>query len=150
MSVSNASVATNSACRVLEEMDPKNLIDGLEEWVRWRARGLLLLLALAGYGRAKVICGYRSLEECLKQYGQGRTESELVECGISRSHARPNQKKVTWILPQYNRHVRRLALDIDLTMYVDLDVDAIDRLARSVGMIYGGVWSVRDTYHFEV
>lgn len=145
-----ASKATKAAGEVLRAMDPDKLIDELEEWVRWRARMLLCGLALVGYGRARVIDGYRTLDGCRKLYGFGRGEDECEEAGVSRTRAQPQEEKVTWVVPEFSMHHRRRALDIDLSMYTGLNVDAVDRVARAVGMTYGGVWSVRDTYHFEV
>lgn len=142
--------ATEWAKRVLEFMDPGEQVATVEEWVRVRARMLLCGLALAGYGRIRVIQGWRRLGECERQYGLGRTEEECAEAGVSVTLARPADRRVTWIVPKYNRHGLRRALDVDFTMYQDLNEDVIDRTARAVGMTWGGVWSVRDTYHFEI
>lgn len=142
--------ANEHAKAVLAEMDPRVLLGELEPWVRWRGRLLVCGLALLGYGRAKVICGYRTLERCERLFGQGRTEAECLEAGVPGEYASANLKRVTWIRPEFNRHHRRRALDVDFTMYTDLNDDAIECVARSVGMMWGGVWSARDAYHFEV
>lgn len=144
------SPASKAARKVLAEMDPDAAVETLQSWVRWRVRMLLCGLAMLGYGRAKVLQGYRTLEECERNYGKGRVPDECAAADVPVEYALPAEDRVTWILPKFNRHWRRRAVDIDLTMYVELMEDAIATLARSVGMIWGGEWSVRDTYHFEV
>lgn len=142
--------ASGHAKAVVEEMDPIGSIEGLDEWVRWRVRLLLCGLALVGYGRAKVICGYRCQEACEQDYGKGRTAEECEAAGVPPECALPGWKRVTWIVPKYNMHWRHRAVDVDLRMYTDLAEDMVNHIARTVGMTWGGVWSVRDTYHFEI
>jgi len=144
----------NAASDVAEDLirmlDPHKMTVGLDVWVQRKMRMVLFELAMRGYGRAQVISGKRTLSETERLYGIGRTEEELEDVNLSGVEARPWEKKVTWILPAFNRHVVGKAMDVDLTMYTALDFEAVAGIARCAGMIWGGEWSVRDTYHFEV
>ena len=142
--------ATVNAAEVLAEMDPKGELDNLVAWVSRKMKQVLFILALAGYGRARVIEGYREPQRAEQLYGQGRTPEECALADVPEGFAAPEENVVTWILPRYNLHTRGRALDVDLTMYTGLDFDAIESIARSSGVVWGGGWSVRDTYHFEV
>ncbi len=139
-----------AAAEVMRVMDPEDLIDTSMEWVRFRFRGLVFSLALAGYGHARVITARRTFEEQVQLYGHGRSADELAVIGVSRQYAMPGSQRVSWIDPRYSRHVKGLAIDLDLSDYGTETLGPVDEVTHQLGITWGGVWSVRDYSHFEV
>ena len=110
------SVTQDSICSA-ESMDPHSQVDTCMEWSRWRFRGVLHCIALAGYGKARVIVGRRTFEEQAYIYGKGRSGDEMAVVGIGKGYARPEEARVSWLDPRYSRHVQGLAIDIDWSDY---------------------------------
>ena len=131
-------------------MDPKALIETTGVERRMRFRLLVLALAQAGYGRARVVCGHRSLDGQMVLYGYGRTARECVEAGVPNKYARPGRGRVTWVKPSESMHVRGRAIDIDFSMYAVVTWSAIGVIADMLGLMWGGNWKVRDYGHFEI
>jgi len=131
-------------------MDPKALIETTGAENRMRFRLLVLGLAQAGYGRARVVCGHRSLDGQRVLYGYGRTAAECVEAGVPNKYARPGRDRVTWIKPSESRHVLGRAIDIDFSMYAVVSQTLIGVIADVLGLTWGGNWKVRDYGHFEI
>lgn len=134
----------------LAGIDPEELIDTCEEWTRWRFRALVLTLALAGFGRIRVIDGRRTLGGQYELYGAGRTEEELERMGVPRHYACPEKVQVTWCLPKYSNHVRGRAIDVQVAMYENVRLPIVGDVARCLGVTWGGNWGYRDAAHFEL
>lgn len=134
----------------VDSMDPRRLIDTCEEWVRWDFRGLVCCLALAGFGKIRVTAGRRTFEEQVMLYGLGRSADEMAVIGQSSKYARPKLPRVSWLQPEYSRHVAGAAIDLDLWEYEESSFDVIAEVCRNLGIMWGGVWSVRDYAHFEL
>ena len=137
------------AGELLRAMDPKNLVQGLEEEVRWKFRACLFVVAAAGFGRARVIETKRSLARQMMLYGKGRTSSELRADGVDPKYAAPGCRRVSWILPRLGMHVRGLAWDVDFSMYDARSLARLEGVVESIGVTWGGAWKVRDYGHFE-
>lgn len=142
--------ATMKARELVGFMDPEKKIETCLEWTRWRFRGLLFSLALAGYGKARVICGARTYEEQVKLFGLGRSFDEMSEVGLERKYAHPGRDRVTWINPSMSMHVVGRAIDVDLREYEGSTMAPIGDICRQLRITWGGEWSVRDYAHFEL
>ena len=142
--------ATSSATRVMKTMDVGGCIEKLEPYVKNNFRALLFLMALTGYGRARVISGVRTLEFQKRLYGKGRNKEECWEAGVPKEYAAPAMDQVTWSLPEESKHVHALAIDVDLSMYRDIVWGEIGHLAATCGLNWGGEWRVKDYGHFEL
>ena len=131
-------------------MDPKALIEstGVEHRVTFRL--LVLGLAQAGYGRVRVVCGRRSLDEQMVLYGYGRTAAECAKACVPSKYARPGRDRVTWVKPSESMHVRGRAIDIDFSMYGVVTWSVVGVIADELGLTWGGNWKVRDYGHFEI
>lgn len=143
----SASPAVRAA---LELLDPKEMISSCESDVRTQFRGLLLVVAMLGMGRVRVICGRRTAREQQKLWGMGRTKKQCRLAKVPTSYAQPGIPKVTWIDPLLGRHVAGRAIDIDVSCYRSGNYDILGHAARSVGVTWGGDWTVKDCGHFEV
>ncbi len=56
-----------------------------------------------------VIEGVRSKEQCMINYGKGRTVAQVVAKGIPASFANPNHAKVTWLKNPFNsKHCKQV------------------------------------------
>jgi len=144
------SIASAAAKSVVWAMDPNDRIKLLQPEVQDYFRGLIFLLALAGYGRAKVCAGLRDLDYQRKLYGIGRTQDECRSAGVSELYADVGHDKVTWCLPEESAHVIGCAVDVDFAVYGTLDLLRIRRCACVCNMAWGGDWSERDYGHFEI
>ena len=144
------SIATAGAKSVVWAMDPDDRIKLLQPEVQDYFRGLIFLLAFAGYGRAKVCAGLRDLDYQRKLYGIGRTQDECRKAGVSELYADVGHDKVTWCLPEDSAHVIGCAVDLNFSMYGTLDLTRIRRCAFVCNMAWGGDWRVRDYGHFEI
>lgn len=108
-----------------------------------------------------VVQGVRSREQCMENYGKGRTAAQCAVFGIPSSYAKPNEKKVTWLKnPFGSKHVAGKAVDIypypidynDLSKYKAI-ATAMKQAAKELGVsiAWGGDWtSSKDYPHFEV
>lgn len=141
---------TKLATAAVSLLDPKDRIDECVDWVRWRFRGVVLNLALMGFGRCRVICGRRTFEEQLRLYGMGRSKEELRIGGYDSSYADGEKGVVSWIRPECSMHVRGRAIDVDFSEYGVEDLAPVGGMARAMGVTWGGEWSVRDYAHFEL
>lgn len=140
---------TDAIGNSIEAMDPDGWIDTCEEWARWRFRGLVCCLALAGFGKVRVTAGRRSFEQQVRLYGQGRSADEMAVIGLSGHYAKPAMDRVTWLQPHSSRHVAGAAIDVDLEFYDVESYGLIGDICRQLGITWGGEWSVRDFGHFE-
>ena len=131
-------------------MDPKAMIQTTGVEHGWTFSLLVLGLALAGYGRVRVVCGRRSLEGQMVLYGYGRTAAECVKAGVANKYARPGRDRVTWVKPSESMHVRGRAIDIDFSMYGVVTWSVVGVIADELGLTWGGNWKVRDYGHFEI
>lgn len=141
---------TEGAVTILKGMDPQDQIDTCMEWARVKFRALCFSLALAGFGKCRVIEGRRTFEEQCRLYGQGRSKDEMAVIGVSAGYADPTMSRVSWLLPAYSQHVKGLAIDFDFTDYEASELAVIEDVVRQLGITWGGVWSVRDYAHFEI
>lgn len=141
--------ATVSARAALEIMDERNKVATLEPECRLRANAVLLLLAIAGYGRARVRSCRRSLIEEEVLYGQGRSEAELRAAGVDPSLAVPRAAQVTWTLPIDADHVCGQAMDVGFEMYMSVQWEVVQSICRMLNLEWGGLWKVRDMGHFS-
>lgn len=144
------SEANDLMVRGLRCLDPRSLIESLESEHRTRFRGLILVVAMLGMGRVKVISCRRSLQEQQVIWGRGRTIADCRRAGVPEIHASPDEAKVTWAAPRLSKHVGGLALDLDVSMYEQENYSILGHAARSLGLDWGGDWRVKDYGHFEV
>jgi len=133
---------------LVKAMDPHGLLLTLKPEAQWKAACVLMLLARAGYGQARVIAGVRSLEEQKRLYGHGRTGTELRAAGIAATYAAPEMPKVTWCRPEDSDHVRGMAIDIDLSRYFELKVEVAACICEVLHCEWGGFWQVVDRSHW--
>jgi len=108
-----------------------------------------------------VVQGLRTREECMVNYGKGRSAAELAKHGIPASYAKPALGKVTWLKdPFASKHVSGQAVDLLPAPY-DWKVgsnftkmaNAMKQAAQELGvkMTWGGDWKTSKDYpHFEV
>jgi len=141
--------ATAMVRDALKRMDPEGLIEHLRPDSRTYFRGVLLSIAMIGFGKARVISTLRPLEEQQRLYGEGRTVAECREGGVPVEYARPAAPQVTWCLPEESAHVQARAMDLDLSGYAWDTLSVLGHVARSFGATWGGDWRVRDYGHFE-
>jgi hypothetical protein len=134
----------------LTMMDPGRLLVPLD-WVFCdRVVSLLLYLAWRGFGRLRVICGCRTLDEQRKLYGQGRSAEECAAAGVSTSFAQPRLSRVTWCVPEVSMHVRGRAIDVDAAEYGPELPGALQEGCRRFGLVWGGDWRYVDAGHVEL
>jgi len=143
------SQCTKKVHEVYREMDPKGIVHGLGTGMQTKVPVLLLGLAFAGYGRARLVSGRRSMIEQARLYGKGRSPAECVAGGVQSVYSRPLEDKVTWTKPTESKHVTGRAVDVDLSAYYPLVSAEIGGLAKSLGLKWGGEWRVVDGGHFE-
>lgn len=85
-----------------------------------------------------VIHGVRSREECMINYGKGRTADQCAAKGIPASYARPNEAKVTWLKNPFNsKHCKQAdgyGHAIDIVPYpVDwTDLSKFDAISKAM------------------
>ena len=80
-----------------------------------------------------VLEGVRSKEQCMINYGKGRTAAQCVAKGVPAQYANPNAAKVTWLNnPFASKHVSGKA--VDLVPYpVDWqDLKKFDAIAKAM------------------
>lgn len=69
-----------------------------------------------------VVQGMRSREECMVNWGKGRTVSECSAFGIPAQYSKPAHDKVTWLNnPFASKHTKGLA--VDLAPWINGDID---------------------------
>jgi peptidoglycan L-alanyl-D-glutamate endopeptidase CwlK len=86
----------------------------------------------------KITCGYRSPEEQTKLYAQGRTTPGKIVTKTKNS-----------------RHFKGTAFDVvvlkgDKATWKGADYQRLGALAKSIGLVWGGDWRMRDYCHFEL
>lgn len=115
-----------------------------------------------------VIEGVRSREQCMVNYGKGRTESQCLAKGVPAKYAKPTLPKVTWLNnPFASKHTLGKAVDLlpvtgwnDLKGF-DLVADAMLSAAKELGISirWGADWDKdgkprekgeSDSPHFEL
>lgn len=80
-----------------------------------------------------VVEGLRSQEQCMINYGKGRTLAECVAKGISGKYAAPNLAKVTWLNhPLESKHADGKAVDLLPAPYDWKDPKLFDQLANAM------------------
>ena len=116
-----------------------------------------------------VLEGVRSKEQCMINYGKGRTAAQVQAKGVPAKYAQPSVSKVTWLNnPFANKHVSGKA--VDLVPYpVDWnDLSKFDKIAKAmltaakelkVNVRWGADWDndgkprergESDSPHFEI
>lgn len=116
-----------------------------------------------------VLEGVRSKEQCMINYGKGRTAAQCVAKGVPAQYANPNAAKVTWLNnPFASKHVTGKAVDLvpypvdwnDLKKF-DLIAQAMLQAAKELGVPvrWGADWDndgkprergESDSPHFEI
>lgn len=116
-----------------------------------------------------VLEGVRSKEQCMINYGKGRTAAQCVAKGVPAQYANPNAAKVTWLNnPFASKHVTGKAVDLvpypvdwnDLKKF-DLIAQAMLQAAKELGVTirWGADWNANgkprergesDSPHFEI
>lgn len=82
--------------------------------------------------------GVRSREECMINYGKGRTADQCTAKGIPAKYARPNEQKVTWLKNPFNsKHCKQAdgyGHAIDIVPYpVDwTDLSKFDAISKAM------------------
>jgi peptidoglycan L-alanyl-D-glutamate endopeptidase CwlK len=142
--------ATPFVKAALTVMDPQKHLSGLEWNFHERIMSLLLWLAVCGYGRLRVICGRRTLDEQRKLYGKGRTIGQCLCDGVAGTYAEPGVAQVTWTRPEASMHVRGQAIDVDWEAYGERVYGHVQSGCRRFGLRWGGDWDVRDYPHIEL
>lgn len=142
--------ATAPAAEVINLMDDKRLIYGIQLEHQITFRALLFVLAYYGYGNCRVLGGKRSLIAQQILYGKGRSKEECLQADVPTKYSWLGAVPVTWCLPKDSKHVRGLAIDISFHEYKNPAWDEIGTLAGICGITWGGNWSVRDYGHFEI
>ena len=80
-----------------------------------------------------VLEGVRTIQQCMVNYGNGRTAAQCVAKGVPAQYANPNAAKVTWLNdPFASKHVSGKA--VDLVPYpVDWnDLKKFDQIAKAM------------------
>lgn len=144
------SPATDCMRQGLRKLDNRNLIESCLPEVQTTFRALVLTIAMLGMGRVRVTCGSRTLDEQARLYGQGRTAAECEAAGVDPSYAKPEKPIVTWIAPAESKHVQQTAIDVDVSKYAEENYNILGHAAVSLGVTWGGFWSVKDYGHFEL
>ena len=116
-----------------------------------------------------VLEGVRSKEQCMINYGKGRTAAQVQAKGITARYAKPSAAKVTWLNdPFASKHVTGKAVDLvpypvdwnDLKKF-DLIAQAMLQAAKELGVTirWGADWNANgkprergesDSPHFEI
>lgn len=108
-----------------------------------------------------VVEGVRSREQCMINWGKGRTVDQCKLRGIPEKYAQPKLSKVTWLLdPFASKHVKGQAVDLvpfpvdwnDLSKFKAISV-AMKAAAveLGIGLAWGGNWvKSKDYPHFEL
>ena len=116
-----------------------------------------------------VLEGVRTREQCMINYGKGRTITECVAKGVPAKYAKPNAAKVTWLNnPFASKHVSGKAVDLvpypvdwnDLKKF-DAIAQAMLQAAKELGVPvrWGADWDndgkprergESDSPHFEI
>ena len=116
-----------------------------------------------------VLEGIRSREQCMINYGKGRTVAQCVAKGVPAQYANPRAAKVTWLNnPFASKHVTGKAVDLvpypvdwnDLKKF-DLIAQAMLQAAKELGVPvrWGADWDAdgkprergeSDSPHFEI
>ena len=108
-----------------------------------------------------VVEGVRSHEQCMINWGKGRTVEQCKLRGIPEKFAQPKVSKVTWLTdPFASKHVKGEAVDLvpypvdwnDLSKFKTISV-AMKAAAveLNVAMAWGGNWvKTKDYPHFEL
>ncbi len=116
-----------------------------------------------------VIEGVRTREQCMINYGKGRTAAQCLAKGIAAKYANPNAAKVTWLKnPFGSKHVKGLAVDICPYPIDWNDLKKFDAIAKAmldagrelgVAVRWGADWDrdgrprergESDSPHFEI
>lgn len=80
-----------------------------------------------------VIEGVRSREQCMINYGKGRTVAQCSAHGIPARYAQPNVSKVTWLRnPFASKHILGHAVDICPYPVDWLDTKKFDKIAQAM------------------
>lgn len=80
-----------------------------------------------------VIEGVRSREQCMINYGKGRTAAQLTAKGIPAKYAKPSDNKVTWLNnPFASKHCFGLAVDICPYPVDWSDLKKFDKIAKAM------------------
>ena len=116
-----------------------------------------------------VLEGVRTRQQCMTNYGKGRTIAQCVAKGVPAQYANPNAAKVTWLNnPFASKHVSGKAVDLvpypvewdDLKKF-DTIAQAMLQAAQELGITirWGADWDAdgkprergeSDSPHFEV
>ena len=116
-----------------------------------------------------VLEGVRSKEQCMINYGKGRTAAQVQAKGVPARYAKPSAAKVTWLNnPFASKHVTGKAVDLvpypvdwnDLKKF-DLIAQAMLQAAKELGVPvrWGADWDgdgkprergESDSPHFEI
>lgn len=108
-----------------------------------------------------VVEGVRSKEQCMINWGKGRSAGQCKLRGIPEKYAQPNLSKVTWLTdPFASKHVKGQAVDLvpypvdwnDLNKFKVVSV-AMKAAAVELGvsLAWGGNWvKSKDYPHFEL
>lgn len=111
-----------------------------------------------------VVQGLRSREECMINWGKGRSVAECAKFDIPASYAKPSLGKVTWLANPFNsKHAKGNAVDLaplvngkvdwnDIQKFTQLS-EVMKQSAKELGITikWGGDWvSSKDYPHFEV
>lgn len=116
-----------------------------------------------------VVEGVRSREQCMVNYGKGRTVAQVKAKGISASYAKPSLSKVTWLNnPFASKHCTGDAVDLLPAPYdwketkpFDIVAKAMMEAAKELGvnLRWGADWDgdgkprergETDSPHFEI
>lgn len=80
-----------------------------------------------------VVEGVRTREQCMVNYGKGRTQAECVAKGVPASYAKPSVAKVTWLSNPFNsKHVTGHAVDLCPAPYDWKNLSDFDAMARAM------------------
>ena len=116
-----------------------------------------------------VLEGVRTIQQCMVNYGKGRTAAQCVAKGVPAQYANPNAAKVTWLNdPFASKHVSGKAVDLvpypvdwnDLKKF-DAIAQAMLQAAKELGIPirWGADWDndgkprergESDSPHFEI
>jgi len=108
-----------------------------------------------------VVEGVRTREQCMINWGKGRTAAQCKARGIAEKYAQPTLAKVTSLSdPFASKHVKGHAVDLvpwqidwnDLTKFKAISI-AMKQAAKDLGisMAWGGDWkSFKDYPHYEL
>lgn len=140
---------TNGAAFYARAREHCERLKDLEPEAGARILGWLMVCALYGFGRLRIVSGRRSLGEQERLYGQGRTREECAAAGVPPDCAHPEARRVTWCSPEESLHVQGKAVDVDYADYGRSHRERIWHLARTMGLECGSDWKVRDDGHIQ-